>query len=101
MEGESLCRTCRWAHIQRGFRQSEETIFCEYATLRRVHFKVAECTDYIDKTVPSRSEMESIAYLINVQPARKRSGFVSTVGFSAEIAEEKDDDADEFDSISE
>ena len=25
-EGESLCRTCRWVHMQKGFRESEEAI---------------------------------------------------------------------------
>jgi hypothetical protein len=76
-EGEPLCRTCRFAHIQRGFRESEEQIFCDYsyATLRLVPFKVAECTDYIDRTVPTRHEMEKMALQINVRPAQKQIGF--------------------------
>lgn len=76
-EGEPLCRTCRFAHIQRGFRESEEQIFCDYsfATLRLVPFKVAECTDYIDRTVPTRLEMEKMALQINVRPAQKQIGF--------------------------
>ena len=47
-EGESLCKTCRWVHMQKGFRESEEGIFCDYGELRPVRFKVAECTDYLD-----------------------------------------------------
>ncbi len=99
VEGESLCRTCRFAHIQKGFRQTEETVFCDYGPLRLVHFKVAECTDYIDKTIPTRHEMDQLAYLINVEPARKRSGFVNALGFSAKLARDEDDDEDELDSI--
>ena len=82
VEGESLCRTCRHAHIQRGYRQNEEVILCGYGPMRAVRFKVAECTDYLDKTVPTRYEMNQMAYLINIEPARKRSGFVSGVGFA-------------------
>jgi hypothetical protein len=101
VEGESLCRTCRHAHIQRGFRQNEEAVFCGYDTMRVVRFKIAECTDYLDKTVPTRYEMDQMAYLINVEPARKRSGFVSAVGFSAKLVRDEDDDSDESGSISE
>ncbi|HEV3306097.1 MAG TPA: hypothetical protein VGZ91_06630 [Candidatus Sulfotelmatobacter sp.] len=76
-DGESLCRTCRYAHIQRGFRGSEETVFCGYsdAVLRPVKFKVAACTDYTNRTLPARWELEEMALLINVEPARKRAGF--------------------------
>ena len=76
-EGEALCRKCRFAHIQRGFRESEEVIYCDYsyAVLRKVPFKVAECTDYIDRTIPTRYEMEKMALIINVEPARNLIGF--------------------------
>jgi len=76
-DGESLCRTCRYAHIQRGFRQSEETVFCGYndAVLRAIRFKVAACTDYTNRTLPARWELEEMALLINVEPARNRAGF--------------------------
>jgi hypothetical protein len=75
-EGESLCATCTWVHMQRGFRESEKSVFCTYnSVLREVKFKVAECTDYSDRTVPNRWDMEKIALLINVDPARKAAGF--------------------------
>ena len=74
-EGESLCKTCRWVHMQKGFRESEEGIFCDYGELRPVRFKVAECTDYLDGTTPSRSDMERIALLVKVEPAPGKVGF--------------------------
>ena len=91
-EGEPLCRTCRFAHIQKGFRESEEVIYCDfsYGALRRVPFKVAECTDYIDRTVPTRWEMEKMAILINVEPARKLIGFDRGIGFAPQLEEEED-----------
>jgi hypothetical protein len=97
VEGESLCRTCRSAHIQKGFRESEEAIFCTFSRLRAVPFKVAECTDYESRNVPYRWELEKMALLINVDPARKRAGF--KVGGSFAAHEENEDEEDE-DSVS-
>lgn len=74
-EGESLCKSCRFVHMQRGFRESEEAIFCNYDSLRRVHFKVAECTDFENRMVPPKWKLEEMALLINVEPARKKAGF--------------------------
>lgn len=81
---ESLCRTCRCAHIQRGFRASEEAIFCNFGQFRPVPFKVSECTDYANRNVPFRFELEKMALLINVQPTRKNAGFKSGAGFVAQ-----------------
>jgi hypothetical protein len=95
IEGESLCRTCRSAHIQKGFRESEEAIFCAWTTpLRSVAFKVAECTDYSNRLVPYRWELEKMALLINVQPSRK--GF----GFRTGFASDGEDEVEEEDSVS-
>jgi len=41
LEGESLCSTCVYAHIRRGFRESEQDVFCGYGAFRPVRFKVA------------------------------------------------------------
>lgn len=86
-DGESLCRTCYWAHAQRGYRESEEVTFCCFAEMRRVPFKVRDCTDYFNRTLPSRKHMEEIALIIPVQPRRKPAGFAadSAVG---EVGEE-------------
>lgn len=89
-EGEPLCRTCRHAHIQRGFRESEEAILCGFASpLRTIPFKVAECSDYSNRTVPERWEMERMALLLNVPRARKPAGFC---GKGAEAAGEEEKD---------
>lgn len=89
-DGESLCRTCYWAHAQRGFRESEDLIFCAFGPeLRKLPFPVRDCTDYLNRVLPTRRQMEEIALIIPNEPARKRVGF-SGAGFAA-MAEEEDD----------
>ena len=93
IEGESLCHTCRYSHIQKGYRESEEAIFCEWTTpFRVVPFKVADCTDYANKLVPSRVELEKMALLINVNPVRKPFGFRNGAGFAADNGKDGNDD---------
>jgi hypothetical protein len=86
-DNQSLCRTCYWAHAQKGFRESEEVIFCAFGPMRKVPFKVRDCTDYMNRTVPTRAQMEKIALIIPTHPARKRTGFAG-VGFSGEPDDE-------------
>jgi hypothetical protein len=88
---ESLCRACYWAHIQKGFRESEEMAFCCFSKFRPVPFKVADCTDFCNKNVPTREQMENIALIIPTKPARKRSGFAG-VGFAGEEGTEDQDE---------
>ena len=87
-DGESLCRTCYWAHSQKGYRESEDVTFCCYGPMRRVRFKVRDCTDYLNRTLPTRKEMEDIALIIPTQPKRKIGGF-SGIGFATESDEEE------------
>lgn len=73
---ESLCNSCYWAHIQRGFAESEEVILCAFLRpARLVPFKVSMCTDYNDKRVPSRSDMEQIAWIIRTKDVNRQVGF--------------------------
>jgi hypothetical protein len=51
---KSLCHACYWAHIQKGFRESEEAVFCCFSRFRAVPSKVADCTDFSNKNVPTR-----------------------------------------------
>jgi hypothetical protein len=73
---ESLCNSCYWAHIQRGFAESEETIRCAFLRpARLVPFKVSQCTDYEDKRIPSRKDMEDIAWIIRTKDVNRQVGF--------------------------
>ena len=82
---ESLCNSCYWAHIQRGFAESEEAILCAF--LRQAHavpFKVSYCTDYNDKRVPSKADMEEIAWIIRTKGVNRQAGFANDVEPAAE-----------------
>lgn len=82
-DDQSLCKACYWAHIQKGFRESEEAVYCCFSKFRTVPFKVADCTDFSNKNVPTREQMENIALIIPTKPARKPSGFAG-IGFGNE-----------------
>lgn len=67
IEGGSKCALCTHAHIIRGFRESEELVFCDYASdLIRIPFKVKECSNYRDRTSPDWEQMEKLA--IDLKP---------------------------------
>jgi len=73
---ESLCNSCYWAHIQRGFAESEEVVLCAFLRhARLVPFKVSQCTDYNDKRIPSKRDMEDIAWIIRTKDVNRSMGF--------------------------
>jgi hypothetical protein len=53
---------------------------------RRIPFKVRFCTDYSDKRVPSKREMEDLAWIIRTKDINRHVGFST----KAETAEEQD-----------
>ena len=57
---ESLCRTCRYAHIQLGYSESEEEVRCGYfgEQPRLVLFAVSRCSDYLSKLPDSLRDGE-------------------------------------------
>jgi hypothetical protein len=78
---DSLCYSCRHATIIRGARLSEEVIECSrtYAATR-VTFAVKTCSEYSDRTTPSRSDMEDIAWILRTDAKRNVVGFVRPGG---------------------
>jgi len=78
--GDSLCRTCRWAHLVKGYRESEEVIICSYVDPNcAVAFSVRDCNHYRSSITPTPQQMEEIALIIAVEPTRKPAGFVVAV----------------------
>lgn len=75
MHGESLCKTCTHGHWQKGFRESEEIVFCNWAfdAFRRVTFAVAECSHFTDTRIPSMDAMEDMATILG--QSRRVTGF--------------------------
>jgi hypothetical protein len=75
---ESLCDSCYWAHIQKGYAESEEVVLCAFLRQARpVPFKVRSCTDYNDKRIPSKRDMEDIAWIIRTKDVNRRAGFAA------------------------
>ena len=45
LDQRSLCETCRHAHIERGYRESEELVVCQLTFPgHRVSFRVRQCS---------------------------------------------------------
>lgn len=79
MHGPSICETCTFAQVKRGYRESEALVFCVATEpAHAVPFPVRDCTAYRDKTRPSIYEMEKIALTITPRDP-KRTGFVPAV----------------------
>ena len=75
---ESLCDSCYWAHIQKGYAESEEVVICAFLRAARlIPFRVRTCTDYSDKRVPSKRDMEEIAWIIRTKDVNRRVGFAN------------------------
>ncbi len=77
----SLCRTCSYAHIMTGYRESESVTICNDVSPNIVvPFTMYECSGYYDKNRPSWKQMEDLA--IDVTPApMKPVGFKVGPGF--------------------
>jgi hypothetical protein len=73
--------------MQRGFRDSEEIVFCNFGELRKLPFPVRECSDYRNRTHPTWDQMEDLALPIDGSPTYKPAGF--SVGVPAHDSEEE------------
>ena len=95
---ESLCKTCSYAHIMTGYRESESVTLCNEVNPNIVvPFVIYECSSYYDKNRPSWKQMEKLAIDITPDPLKK-VGFKVGVGFgSAATTKLEEDSDDEFD----
>ena len=73
---DSRCDTCTHARIIQGYAESEKIVLCTslYDPIR-IPFKVSQCTDYNDKRVPSKTDMEEIAWIIRTKNVNRQVGF--------------------------
>ncbi len=71
-----MCTTCEYAHILRGFRESEEIVYCNFSNeFLLVPFKVRECTNHAYKNAPTWEQMEKLAIDIRPAPLERTIGF--------------------------
>ena len=88
---QSKCASCTHAHILRGFRESEEIVYCTFVSdnLLVVPFKVRECSNYTDKNRPTWEQMQDLA--IEIQPI----SFAKAAGFRRRDGSEHEDASEE------
>jgi|SRR5215813_2789853 len=78
----TLCTSCRWAHIVKGYSASQTEILCtRLYPDRPVRFPVAHCSTYDDKRIASKLDMEKIAWILITKTAGRNIGFVTAAQF--------------------
>jgi hypothetical protein len=78
----SLCASCRWAHIVKGFADSQQVTHCTWLRPSMlVRFPVSQCNCYDDRRIPSRYDMEKIAWILLTKKAGRSIGFVTAKQF--------------------
>jgi hypothetical protein len=92
----SLCKTCSYAHIMTGYRESELVTVCTDTNPNIVvPFLIYECTGYYDKNRPNYDQMQKLAIDVASDPM-KPVGFKVGVGFhEAAVARIRNDEDDE------
>ncbi len=91
VSGTPLCYSCEWAHIMRGFRESDEVVRCRYIYQDPiVPFPVRECTRYSDSTLGNREEMEKIAWILMSDRTHRKAGFVKAEEFHRILGDDEE-----------
>ena len=69
---DSLCATCVWGTVRKGYRSGERETFCRFVSPNTlVPFPVRVCTDYTDRRVPCAPA--------GTKSTDRRFGFVTTL----------------------
>jgi len=90
---ESLCKTCSYAHVMRGYRESELITICnEVHPNIIVPFAIYDCSGYYDKNRPDWEQMQKLAIDVTPSPL-KPVGFKVGAGFLASDDENDEDKA--------
>lgn len=72
-EPESLCASCVFAHVVRGYQRGEEIIACGYAFPQRdIFFAVRECTDHKPRRECNGAEIASEG-AVNLPPLETKA----------------------------
>jgi hypothetical protein len=88
--GDSKCDTCAHGRLIKGYAESERIVLCDrYWDPIRITFKVAECSEYLDRRLPRFDDLEEIALDITVERGRKVSGF-ATAGAKEKTAQQSE-----------
>ena len=89
---ESLCLTCMFAGIIRGYAESEMITLCRrFWEPLRVPFKVSQCSEYADRRLPDVEDMEEIAWSLRSKSAGRKAGFLPASCLTASQEDPEDD----------
>jgi hypothetical protein len=77
IDGSSLCETCAWGFIARGYRETELLVVCtSLYPERRMPFPVRDCSAYREKNRPAMKQMEDIALVLDRSDLKRDAGFL-------------------------
>ena len=84
----SVCESCCYAQVMRGFRESEMLVYCNFPTPTiLVPFKLSACTNHYDKNRPSWKQMQDLA--IQIAPATAKPAGFRRLDSSNDVDEEE------------
>lgn len=84
IHSESRCTTCRWAQIVKGISASDVRVYCRFISTNSavlVRQPVYDCNSYDDRRMPSRYDMEQIAWVLVTDKLGRKIGFMSAEEF--------------------
>jgi hypothetical protein len=82
VEATSLCVSCNFGLVRKGFGAVDEEIFCRATQpATRVSFSVRECSAFSDKSVPSLYWIEKTGWVLMTKSAGRSIGFVTADKF--------------------
>jgi hypothetical protein len=81
-ESTSLCVSCTYGVVRKGYSAAEEEVFCRWTDpTTRVHFKVRECSAFSDRSSPSLYWIEKTGWVLLTKTAGRSIGFVTAQKF--------------------
>src|SRR5260370_625551 len=82
----SLCVTCRYVHIVRGFSASEQQARCQGVwPSQLMHFPLSQCSSYDDSRLPGKRDMEKIAWIWPTKKAGRSIDVLAVLGGPPEL----------------
>ena len=82
---KSLCHTCDFVHLVRGFGECEEVVVCRYTYPdMQMKFRVKECTGYLANNQATLKQMEDIAWIVDGSRSTRVKGFQVIEGGSSD-----------------
>ena len=77
MNGPSICESCSWGFVARGYRETELLVVCRMLyPERRMRFPVRLCSAYTERNRPGMKQMEDIALILDRSDLKRGAGFV-------------------------